>query len=75
VSGNFIQNSKKMDFSISEIFNQPYIRFQLNMNRKLINIDRVVGKLDNILSYVGGLIEIIISFFAFFMMSYSQYKY
>lgn len=64
-----------MDFSINEIFNQPYIRFQLNMNRKLINIDRVVGKLDNILSYVGGLIEIIISFFAFFMMSYSQYKY
>jgi hypothetical protein len=56
VSGNFIQNSKKMDFSISEKFNQPYIRFQLNMNRKLINIDRVVGKFDNILSYVGGLI-------------------
>ena len=56
MTGNYVKNSRKMDFYVSGVVKQPYIRFQLTMNRKLINIDRVVGKFDNILSYVGGLI-------------------
>ena len=38
-------------------------------------VDRVYGKLDDVLSYVGGLYGIVISFFAFFLLSFNQYKY
>jgi hypothetical protein len=38
-------------------------------------VSRVVGKLDDLLSYAGGLFSIIIGFFAFFLMSYNEYKY
>jgi len=31
--------------------------------------------LDDILSYVGGLYGIVISFLAFFLMSFNEYKY
>lgn len=41
----------------------------------MITITRSVGKFDNILSYIGGLFSIIISFLAIFMMSYNQYRY
>ena len=38
-------------------------------------INRSYGKIDNVLSYVGGLYGIVISFIAFFLMSFNQYKY
>ena len=38
-------------------------------------IERLVGKLDEILSYVGGLFGIIISFFGFFMFSFNEHRY
>ena len=38
-------------------------------------IDRQFGKFDDALSYVGGLYGVVISFFAFFVMSFNQYKY
>ncbi len=38
-------------------------------------VNRRFGKIDDALSYVGGLYGIVISFFAFFMMSFNQYKY
>lgn len=42
-----------------------------------INIvyDRTYGKLDGILSYVGGMYGLVVSFFGFFFLSYNQYKY
>lgn len=45
------------------------------MNRRFVYIKRKVGKLDEMLSYAGGLFSIIISFLAFFMNSYNEYKY
>jgi hypothetical protein len=41
----------------------------------MIYVERTLGKLDEALSYVGGLFSIIIGFLAFFMMSYNQYRY
>lgn len=41
----------------------------------MIYVSRTIGKLDQTLSYVGGLFAIIIGFLAFFMMSYNQYRY
>ena len=40
-----------------------------------LKIDRNFGKLDDTLSYVGGLFGLIIAFLAFFMMSFNEYRY
>ena len=40
-----------------------------------MDINRVYGKLDDTLSYVGGLFGLIIAFLAFFMMSFNEYRY
>lgn len=45
------------------------------MNRRMIYVSRTIGKLDEALSYVGGLFSIIISFLAFFIASFNQYRY
>ena len=38
-------------------------------------IKRTVGKIDEVLSYAGGLFSIIISFLGFFLLSYNEYRY
>ena len=38
-------------------------------------MEREFGKLDDTLSYVGGLFGLIIAFLAFFMMSFNEYRY
>ena len=38
-------------------------------------IERKYGKYDDALSYVGGLFGLVIAFFAFFMMSFNEYRY
>lgn len=40
-----------------------------NQNKYLI--DRKVGKIDELLSYAGGLFSLIIAFFGFFLQSYN----
>lgn len=45
------------------------------MNRRMIYYSRTIGKLDETLSYVGGLFSIIIGFLAFFILSFNQYRY
>ena len=44
-------------------------------NPKIKVIERSVGKVDEILSYSGGLFSILISFLSFFMISYNEYRY
>ena len=34
-----------------------------------------MGKIDELLSYAGGLFEIILVFLGFFMLSYNEYRY
>ena len=38
-------------------------------------IERQYGKIDDALSYVGGLYGLVIAFFAFFLMSFNEYRY
>ncbi len=38
-------------------------------------ITRSIGKLDEVLSYAGGLFGIIISFLSFFLLSFNKYRY
>ena len=41
------------------------------MNCKITKIKREVGKLDEVISYSGGLFSLIMAFFAFFLMSFN----
>jgi hypothetical protein len=45
------------------------------MSKGKKTIVRKVGKIDETLSYAGGLFSIVISFFAFFLSSFNQYRY
>ena len=38
-------------------------------------IERTHGKIDDMLSYVGGLFALLFSFFMFFLGAYAEYKY
>lgn len=38
-------------------------------------IERLVGKFDEILAYVGGFIDILVVIFGFFMLSFNDYRY
>ena len=38
---------------------------------KTLKVERSLGKIDNMLSYVGGLFAIILGFFTFFLSSYN----
>ena len=45
------------------------------MSNKHYFIERQYGKLDDALSYIGGLFGFVIAFFAFFLMSFNEYRY
>lgn len=49
------------------------VKFTINQKQYVIN--RVVGKIDGLLSYAGGLFSIIIGFLALFLKSFNEYKY
>lgn len=40
-----------------------------------MSVERAHGKFDEMLSYVGGLFALIFGFIAFFIASYSEYRY
>lgn len=46
-----------------------------SMNSKVEKLTRNVGKLDNVLSYTGGLLSILMGFLGFFLMSFNEYRY
>ena len=50
-------------------------RITIFMNANLRIYNRTIGKLDNLLSYVGGLFQILIGFIAFFLSSFNEYRY
>lgn len=45
------------------------------MNQEKTKFTRVVGKVDELLSYAGGLFGIIIGFMAIFLTSFNEYRY
>ena len=74
-----VQEGYFVDFStISNIYgtgNRKLLDVFIGCSRKMITIERQYGKIDDKLAYVGGLFGIVMSFFAFFMMSYNEYRY
>lgn len=40
-----------------------------------MKVERAFGKIDDVLSYAGGLMGLVVGFFAFFIGSYNEYKY
>ena len=52
-----------------------YIGVYIQLGPDHLHITRQFGKLDDTLSYVGGLFGLIIAFLAFFMMSFNEYRY
>jgi len=55
--------------------NTPFVQFQLYKSTKSKVITRSFGKIDTLLSYVGGLFSLLFTIIAFFFASYSQYSY
>lgn len=49
------------------------ITFVMNQNMKILK--RTIGKLDELLSYAGGLFGLVTAFVAFFMMKFNRYRY
>ena len=49
----------------------PYAFFTIFFSDQYKVIHRTVGKIDEVLSYAGGLFSIIISFLGFFLLSYN----
>jgi hypothetical protein len=47
----------------------------VTLNRKYVEVQRKVGKLDDMLSYAGGLFSIIVGFLSFFILSFNKYRY
>lgn len=49
------------------------VYFMMDLKKK--RYARSVGKIDNLLSYTGGLFSILIGFLSFFLMSFNMYRY
>lgn len=52
-----------------------YINLGVYRSTKSMTVTRTLGKIDAVLSYVGGLFSLIFTGIAFLFGSYSQYKY
>ena len=58
-----------------QLHSTHYISFQLGMSSTLMTVNRNHGKIDQMLSYVGGLFGLLVTFAAFMIGSYSEYSY
>lgn len=73
LSGYTVDKVSSNNYEIVWYFEHASCTFSLSSNS--IFIERTIGKVDEILSFVGGLFGIIISFLGFFMMSFNEYRY
>ena len=55
--------------------NSKYVELEVTMSTENTYIERSYGKIDDRLSYIGGLFEISIIFLSFFLTSYNVYRY
>ena len=51
------------------------VTFSIYKSTRMLTINRNYAKIDDFLSYVGGLFSLLFTFIAFFFASYSQYCY
>ena len=52
-----------------------FIQFHVYRSTKTLTINRTLGKIDTVLSYVGGLFSLLFTALSFLFGSYSEYKY
>jgi hypothetical protein len=73
-SGNYLAAYNTAQFSRTSA-DDFFIDLQITKSAEHKTITRDYGKIDDRLSYIGGLFEIVIIFLSFFLMSYNQYRY
>ena len=47
----------------------------IKLDRNIKVIERLVGKIDEILAYIGGLVDITVVAIGFFIASFNEYRY
>ena len=72
IQGNYLVNYNVASFT-SELSDLVEIQISLAAEEKFI--ERQYGKIDDRLSYIGGLFEIVIITLSFFLNSYNLYRY
>ena len=77
ITGTFIDSFQTniMPVNPLKLSTSTFIDFNIYKSTKSMTITRNYGKIDTVLSYVGGLFSLLFSFIAFFCASYSQYSY
>jgi hypothetical protein len=75
VTGVGVTNVRNYQSSFTSIETETLGQISFVMNQKKTKYSRVVGKVDELLSYAGGLFGIIIGFMAIFLTSFNEYRY
>lgn len=57
------------------LYSTHYVRIQIEKARTIYQVSRVHDKLDEMLSYAGGLFSLLFGFLFFFIGSYNEYRY
>ena len=72
-TGNYFVEANTASFDRKNL--TIFVQIEVSMSAKKIYIERSFGKIDDRLSYIGGLFEIVIIFLSFFICSYALYRY
>ena len=70
ISDKFITNFFRVENGTGTIFSAF-----IGIGNSHMEMERSYGKYDDALAYVGGLFGLVIGFFAFFLMSFNEYRY
>lgn len=70
-----MENIRTSAFQPTRLLDPVFADIQIHLSRKSKEVERTFGKVDETLGYVGGLFAIVFAFFAFFAMSYNEYRY
>ena len=73
LTGSYVFNYLFAHYNIASV--QKYATIAILLAAEDLSIERQYGKIDDKLSYVGGLFGILIAFMAFFLMSFNEYRY
>jgi len=68
LTGSFIETYNSNSVSLS---GTKYVDYYMYKSTKTLSISRTLGKIDTVLSYVGGLFSLLFTGVAFFLGSYS----
>lgn len=62
-------------FNFAKFREIKLFEYNFGMSGKIIKYTRKIGKVDEILSYVGGLFSIILPALTWFLISYNKYRF